>query len=60
MAEKVDKYGNDVMSLLTTSFHSVNKSCASCDSHNVVNLKCHVIFVLIKASGRNNELRVAL
>ena len=38
---------------------------ASYDSHNVVNLKFHVIFFfffffLIKASGRNIELRVTL
>ena len=44
MAEKVKKYGNDVMTRLATSCHSVNKSCASYDSHNVVNLKFHVIF----------------
>ena len=48
------------MTPLATSCHSVNKSCASYDSHNVVNLKFHVIFFLIKASGRNSELRVTL
>ena len=42
--KKVKKYGNDVMTPLATSCHSVNKSCASYDSHNVVNLKFHVIF----------------
>ena len=45
MAEKVKKYGNDVMTPLAMSGHSVNKSCASYDSHNVKNLKFHVIFL---------------
>ena len=44
MVEKVKKYENDVMTPLAMSCHSVNKSCANYDSHNVVNLKFHVIF----------------
>ena len=60
MAEKVKKYENDVMTPLATSCRSVNKSCASYDSHNVVNLKVSCDFFLIKASGRNIDLRVNL
>ena len=43
MVEIVEMYGNDVMTPLATSCHSVNKSCANYDSHCEVNLKFHVM-----------------